>query len=188
MLLRREMHTGPWFRVQLTPMAISRRIARPMLASIFVVGGLDAFRDPASKAARAAAVTEPLRQSGFSNVDTETMVRVNGGVQFVAGTFLALGRCRRVACLLLLGSLLPTTYAGHRFWEETDRVARTQQLMNFLKNVGLMGGLIVTALDTEGQPSLGWRTRHAVTSTSVTGGIGAATDALSRLGEHLLSS
>ena len=92
-------------------------------------------------------------------LDTETVVRVNGGVQIVAGVLLATGRFRRLACLFLMGSLIPTTYAGHRFWEETDETARSQQRMHFLKNLGLLGGLILAAVDTEGAPSLGWRAK-----------------------------
>jgi uncharacterized membrane protein YphA (DoxX/SURF4 family) len=144
-------------------MALSRRIARPLLASIFVVGGFDAVRNPAGKVAKARAVTDPLREEiGTAALDTETVVRVNGCVQIFAGVLLATGKVRRLACFILMGSLIPTTYAGHRFWEETDETARTQQKMHFLKNLGLLGGLILAAVDTEGAPSLGWRTKRRV--------------------------
>jgi uncharacterized membrane protein YphA (DoxX/SURF4 family) len=144
-------------------MALTRRIARPLLASIFVAGGVDAVRNPDGKVAKAKAVTEPLReQAGMAALDTETVVRVNGFVQVIGGILLATGRFRRPACVLLMGSLVPTTYAGHRFWEETDETARSQQRMHFLKNLGLLGGLILAAVDTEGAPSLGWRTKRRV--------------------------
>jgi putative oxidoreductase len=144
-------------------MALSRRIARPLLASIFVVGGFDAVRSPAGKVDKARAVTEPLREeTGMAALDTEAVVRINGAVQIVAGVLLATGTLRRLACFILMGSLIPTTYAGHRFWEETDETARSQQRMHFLKNLGLLGGLILAALDTEGAPSLGWRAKRRV--------------------------
>jgi hypothetical protein len=63
--------------------------------------------------------------------------------------------------MLLAGSLVPTTLAGHRFWEEKDPAERYRQRGNFLKNVGLLGGLILAAVDTEGQPGLAWRAKHA---------------------------
>jgi putative oxidoreductase len=142
-------------------MALTRRIARPMLASIFVVGGLDAVRHPASKADKAAVVTEPLGDSaGGIPLDPETLVRINGAVQIGAGVLLATGRFRRLASLALIGSIIPTTYAGHRFWEETDPATRAQQKIHFLKNLGLLGGLILAAFDTEGEPSLGWRAKR----------------------------
>jgi uncharacterized membrane protein YphA (DoxX/SURF4 family) len=142
-------------------MALSRRFARPLLASIFVVGGWDAFWNPAGKAKKAKAVTEPLVESaGVEGVDTETLVRINGAVQVGAGALLALGKFRRLAALALIGSIVPTTYAGHRFWEETDPATRSQQKMHFLKNIGLLGGLILAAFDTEGEPSLAWRAKR----------------------------
>ena len=143
-------------------MPLSRRIARPLLASNLVVGGFDAFRNPAGKADRARSVTEPMQEQlpATATFDTETMVRVNGAVQVVAGVLLAVGKFRRLACLALIGSIVPTTYAGHRFWEESDDATRKQQMMHFFKNVGLLGGLIFrAAVDTEGAPSLSWHTK-----------------------------
>jgi putative oxidoreductase len=66
-----------------------------------------------------------------------------------------------VAALALGASLVPTTFAGHRFWEEGDPKQRAAQKIHFLKNVGLLGGLLLAALDTEGQPSLRWRAGRA---------------------------
>jgi uncharacterized membrane protein YphA (DoxX/SURF4 family) len=147
-------------------MALTRRIARPLLAAIFVAGGFDAVRNPEGKVPKAKAVTEPLReQTGMSALDTTTVVRVNGLVQVIGGILLATGKFRRPACVVLMGSLVPTTYAGHRFWEETDETVRSQQRMHFLKNLGLLGGLILAAVDTEGAPSLGWRTKRRVHQT-----------------------
>jgi uncharacterized membrane protein YphA (DoxX/SURF4 family) len=150
-------------------MALTRRIARPLLASIFIVGGLDALRNPASKTQKARAVTEPLNEHipAASNVDTETMVRINAGIQVGAGVLLAVGWFRRSACLALMGSIVPTTYAGHRFWEETDDATRAQQRMNFVKNLGLLGGLILAAVDTEGAPSLSWRAKRRLQAVEI---------------------
>jgi putative oxidoreductase len=142
-------------------MALSRRLARPLLASIFVVGGWDAFWNPESKVKKAVAVTDPLAEkAGVEDLDAATLVRVNGVVQVVGGILLAVGKFRRLAALALIGSIIPTTYAGHRFWEESDPASRAQQKMHFLKNVGLLGGLILAAFDTEGEPSLAWRAKR----------------------------
>jgi uncharacterized membrane protein YphA (DoxX/SURF4 family) len=94
-------------------------------------------------------------------IDTEAIVKLNGAVMVTAGTLLAIGKFRRLAALTLLASLLPTTYAGHRFWEEGDDIAKSQQRVHFLKNIGLVGGLILAAVDTEGRPSLAWRAKGA---------------------------
>ena len=157
-------------------MALSRRIARPLLASIFVVGGWDAFWNPAGKAKKAEAVTGPLvEKAGVIGLDTETLVRVNGAVQVGAGILLAAGKFRRLAALALIGSIVPTTYAGHRFWEESDPTTRNQQKIHFLKNVGLLGGLILAAFDTEGEPSLAWRAKQQARQLESAVSVGRAT-------------
>ena len=141
-------------------MTLTRALARPLLSSMFVFGGLDAVRHPETKVKTAEPVAGPIaeRVPGLTT-DTETLVRVNGAVMVAGGTLLALGKFRRVAAAALIASLLPTTYAGHRFWEETDEATRAQQRIHFLKNLGLLGGLILAAMDTEGRPSLAWRAK-----------------------------
>ncbi len=156
-------------------MALSRRIARPLLASIFVVGGWDALWNPAGKAKKAEPVTEPLSDSvGVDQLNAETLVRINGAVQIAGGVLLAAGKYRRIAALVLIGSIVPTTYAGHRFWEESDPTTRAQQKIHFLKNLGLLGGLILAAFDTEGEPSLGWRAKRQARELETAIGVGRA--------------
>ncbi len=163
-------------------MTISRRIGRPLLSGIFIVGGLDAARNPDNKVKKAERVTKSLAQFAPEGVptDTETLVRLNGIVQMVAGAALALGKFRRLAALALMASIIPTTAAGHRFWEETDDEAKAQQMIHFLKNLGLLGGLIITAADTDGAPSLGWRAKrkaHRLGQVVSAGGVLGATTA-----------
>lgn len=62
---------------------------------------------------------------------------------------------------MLAGTLVPTTLAGHRYWEIEDKQERAQQRIHFLKNLTMLGGLLIAAADTGGNPSLAWRSRHA---------------------------
>jgi putative oxidoreductase len=150
---------------QLIAMAVLRAIARPMLASIFIVQGYDTLRHPEKVVKKAHPVVEPIaRRVSFVPDDTEQAVRVNGAVQLVAGTLLAVGWFPRLSALAIAGSLVPTTAAGHRFWEETDDQDRAQQKIHFLKNLVMFGGLLIAAGDTAGRPSLAWRSRHAAQS------------------------
>ena len=87
-------------------------------------------------------------------------MRLNGAVQLGAGALLATGKFRRLAAVVLIGSIIPTTYAGHQFWAEDEEGPRKLQLSHFLKNLAILGGLIFAALDTEGAPSLGWRAKR----------------------------
>ena len=98
--------------------------------------------------------------------DPATLVRINGAAQVLAGLALATGRAPRLSALVLTGSLLPTTYAGHPFWEEKDKAARAAQRIHFLKNTSMLGGLILAATDLEGRPSLSWRARRAAKKAS----------------------
>src|SRR3954452_4493389 len=147
-------------------MTVSRLIARPMLASIFVVGAATALKNTAGPAAKADAVTSRLvplaRKAGIPlPEDPETLVKLNAGVQIGAALALAMGRAPRFSSAVLAGSLIPTTAAGHRYWEADDNATRSQQQLHFFKNVAIIGGLIIAAGDTEGRPGVAWRTRHA---------------------------
>jgi putative oxidoreductase len=143
-------------------MPVLRAVARPLLASIFVVQGLDTFRHPEKVAAKAEPIIRPLAERvPVIPAKPEQAVRLNGAVQMVAGSLLALGRWPRLSALVLAVSLVPTTAAGHQFWAaETDQ-DRAQQRIHFLKNASMLGGLLIAAGDTAGQPSLAWRGRNA---------------------------
>ena len=133
-----------------------------MLASIFIIEGYRALREPE----RVAPAAEPVVRRISERVPavpakTEQAVRLNGAVQMVAGALLALGRFPRLSALAIAGTLVPTTLAGHRFWEEEEEASQAQQRIHFLKNLSMFGGLLIAAADTAGKPSIAWRTRHA---------------------------
>jgi uncharacterized membrane protein YphA (DoxX/SURF4 family) len=143
-------------------MTLVRRLARPCLASMFVVGGIDALRTAPAKVPAAEPVAPPLAAKiPYLPTDTEQLVRINGAAQVAAGLLLATGRFPRLSATVLAGSLVPTTLAGHRFWEEEDEAQRKQQRMHFFKNLSMLGGLLLAAVDTEGRPGLAWRAQHA---------------------------
>lgn len=149
-------------------MSLIRRLARPMLAGIFISGGVEQLRDPHPETEAAEPVAPPLARALPLNLpeDPEQLVRIDGAIKLVGGLMLATGRLPRIAAIALASSLVPTTLAAHRFWEEQDRAGRAIQQQNFLKNMGLLGGLILAAVDTEGRPSLGWRARRAAHTAS----------------------
>lgn len=147
-------------------MTVSRLIARPMLASIFVVGAAAALKNPSPAAAKAEPVTGRLvplaRKAGVPlPEDPETVVRLNAAVQVGAALMLATGRLPRTSAAVLAASLVPTTVAGHRYWEIDDPAQKAQQRLHFFKNVSVLGGLIIAAGDTDGKPGVAWRARRA---------------------------
>lgn len=147
-------------------MTLIRLAARPLLASIFFVGGLDSVRNAAGKAAAAQPVTDrvvPLLQKAVPQLpdDPATLVRLNGAVQVAAALALATGKMPRISGAVLAGTLVPTTFAGHRFWEEKDPQKKAMQRIQFFKNASMLGGLLLAAVDTEGKPGVAWRARRA---------------------------
>ncbi|WP_243058185.1 DoxX family protein [Nocardioides sp. SR21] len=147
-------------------MTVSRLIARPMLASIFLVGSAAALKKPSAAAPKAEPVTSRLvpvmRKAGIPvPQDPETLVRVNAGVQIGAALALATGRAPRLSAAVLAASLVPTTIAGHRYWEIDDPTQKTQQRLHFFKNISVLGGLVIAAGDTDGKPGVAWRARRA---------------------------
>jgi putative oxidoreductase len=139
-----------------------RLVARSALGAVFISGGLDALRTPAPRAKVAAPVTDKARQAAsFLPDDDEQLVRINGAVHVAAGSLLVLGKLPRLSALVLAGSLIPTTLGGHRFWEADDAEAKKAQQLQFTKNLAMFGGLVFASLDRKGNPSLGWRARHA---------------------------
>jgi uncharacterized membrane protein YphA (DoxX/SURF4 family) len=143
-------------------MSLLRLVGRPMLASMFVAGGMDSLRAPEQVAPAAEPVVQPVTERVPQLPDrTEQVVRINGAVQLVAGLLLGSGRLPRPAALAIAATLVPTTLAGHRFWEAKDPDERAQQRIHFLKNLSMLGGLLIAADDTADAPSLAWRGRHA---------------------------
>jgi putative oxidoreductase len=143
-------------------MPVLRAFARPLLASVFAVQGGASLLHPEQVAARAAPIVAPIAEHVPAvPADAEQAVRINGAVQLAGATLLALGRIPRLSALAIAGTLVPTTLAGHRFWEVDDPQERAQQRIHFLKNLAILGGLLLAAADTAGAPSLAWRGRHA---------------------------
>jgi uncharacterized membrane protein YphA (DoxX/SURF4 family) len=148
---------------------IVRRLARPLLASVFVAAGVEALRNPAARTPQAAHLLQkvPGQVPGaeVAAKDPDLFVRVNGAALLGGGLLLATGRMPRLASTVLAASVVPTTAIEHAFWEETDPTRKAQSRSLFLKNVGLLGGLLLAAVDTEGRPGLAWRAQHATKTT-----------------------
>lgn len=126
-------------------MSPTRLLARPLLSTMFVTGGIDALRSPGPR-------IEMVKKAGLS--EPEKLVQINGVVHALGGLALASGKLPRLSALVLAGSLVPTTYVGHAFWSETDPGVKKQQQIQFLKNLSMLGGLLIAAADTGGRESL----------------------------------
>lgn len=128
-----------------------QRLARPMLAAVFVISGINTLRDPAKNVKAATPLLESAVEKFGDSLpdqvptDPETVVRLDAMVKIAAGLGLAVGWFPRLCALVLAVDLVPTTVAGHPYWEHEDAATRAGQRGHFLKNLGLLGGLLATA-------------------------------------------
>ena len=139
-------------------MSLVRRAAHPLLAAAFVANGVETLLEPGPHVQRA-------REAGIDELpvgDAASITRTTALVQVGAGAMLATNRLPRLSALALAATLVPSTYAGHQFWSETDKQHRRQQRSHFLKNLALFGGLLITAADTGGRESLPHKARRKV--------------------------
>ncbi|MEP6650435.1 MAG: DoxX family protein [Lapillicoccus sp.] len=141
-------------------MSLVRRVARPMIAAIFIIQGLDAFRHPAPLAQRSSPLLDRVIPALGLPDDKEMLVRANGVTQMVGGVMLAAGFLPRVGAGAIAASLVPTTLAGHPFWKEEDPDKRKAQRVQLLKNMAMMGGVLLAVVDTAGKPGLTWRAQN----------------------------
>ena len=111
---------------------------RLLLSGIIIYGGWGAFSNPGGRPKLVAAAGIPR---------PEQAVVLNGAVMIVAG--LLLGIAPRIAAALLIGSLIPTTLVGHPFWKEEPGPEREKQMLQFLKNLGLISGLLMVLTDKD---------------------------------------
>jgi putative oxidoreductase len=119
-----------------------------MLASVFIVSGMGVLANPEPAAKVAKPVVDKLASVvPFAPTDPVDAVKLNAAVHVGAGVLLAAGVFSRLAAMALAASMIPTTVAGHPFWEIEDPAKRRQQRTQFLKNTAILGGLLVVAFD-----------------------------------------
>lgn len=130
-----------------------RRIARPLLAAVSVANGVETLINPKPKIEAAT----PLLAKGQGMlptnqpVDPGLIVQAGAAVKITAGLMMALGWAPRLAATVLAVELIPSTVAEHPFWAggyPDDRKAHRQ---HFIKNVGVLGGLLLAI--TAGKPA-----------------------------------
>lgn len=149
-------------------MTLLRTVARPLLASMFVYGGAIALRNATAIGPKAEPVKDVLdRTAPQLSTTPDNLVRVNGAIHVAAGLALATGRVPRLSAAVLAGTLVPTTAAGHPFWNEADPASRQNQTIHFLKNVSLIGGLLLSTLDPDPHKKfIGTRAKRKVVDAS----------------------
>ena len=108
-------------------------IGRILLALIFVVSGVGKITGYAGTAA-------VMASKGLPMVDI--LLPLTIAVELGGGLLLALGWKARWAAAALFLFLIPTTLIFHQFWGIDPKLVQMQKI-HFLKNVAIMGGMLM---------------------------------------------
>ena len=108
-------------------------IRRSLLSAVFVWSAVNAIQN-------AEHMTGPADALGLP--EPVTMVKVHGWVNLVGGIMLALNIKPKLAAVAMVGNLIPTTAGGHQFWEADDEGEKINEMVHFMKNLSLLGGLL----------------------------------------------
>ena len=108
-------------------------VGRTIFGGFFLYSGINHFRhaDGMAQYAGAKGVARPEEA-----VKAAGAMLVAGGLSVLAGLKPRQGLAALVACLV------PVTLEMHRFWDETDPQARQAEMINFTKNVALVGAAL----------------------------------------------
>jgi putative oxidoreductase len=73
------------------------------------------------------------------------LVPLSGLLALIGGLSVAFGFKARWGAWLLVLFLVPVTFMMHNFWSVADPTVRQMQMVNFMKNIALLGGsLLIT--------------------------------------------
>jgi len=118
-------------------------LSRILLSLVFiysgygkVFGGMEGF-----KAGVAGLIQKsPMPQLGqYSDI----LAQAGAYAEFVGGILLFIGLLSRVAAFGLIVFVILASILAHNFWAFADAAKYSMELGNFLKNMGLVGGLLL---------------------------------------------
>ena len=109
-------------------------LGRILISAVFIVNGLGIVDQ------RVAA--KELAEAGVSIGLVSILMLAARSLETVAGFALAFGVVPNWAALGLLVFLVPATWVGHPFWRLAGTPEFQGQMVNFFKNVAIMGGLL----------------------------------------------
>ncbi|MFT3943559.1 MAG: DoxX family protein [Ancrocorticia sp.] len=139
-------------------MSILRALARPLLATPFVVSGIDALIRPANHRERAENVAPLLDKAGYplTEKQMDRATRALGLTNVLCGAALAVGKFPRFSALVLAATEVPVALANNPVWLHKG-AERRKDLLRLTEAAGLLGGVLLAASDLAGKPSRSWR-------------------------------
>lgn len=147
-------------------MSIVRRIARPLLATGYIVNGIDSFRNSSAAAEHLDPALSTMRravpQAAPALNNSAVVAQGLAAAQVASAAMFALGKAPRLAASVLVSTTAVNAYLDFRASDNGTKEQRAARRNSALKNVSLLGATMLAAVDTEGSPSLMWRAEHFV--------------------------
>jgi putative oxidoreductase len=116
-------------------------LGRLLLSAIFILSGLNKLMHFSATAEGMSEMKIPLATVALV---ISLLIEIGGGLMVLTG----IGA--RYAALIMFLWLIPVTLVYHHFWGIPEAV-KEMQMVNFLKNVAIMGGLLILASSSPGR-------------------------------------
>jgi putative oxidoreductase len=120
------------------------------MSAIFIVSGIAKLTDPAS-------ATGYMNMVGVPNADT--LVYVAGAAELAGGLSLLFGFLTRIGAMGLVLLLAIINLYFHNFWALPEPESK-MQMVQFMKNLSIMGGLFMVIAMGPGRYSIDARLRR----------------------------
>lgn len=118
-------------------------VARFLLSIMFVMAGINHF----SSASISYAASQGIPMA-------DILVPVSGVIALVGGLSVLTGFHARVGAVLLLLFMVPVTFLMHNFWDIADPQMAQMQMSHFLKNISMIGGILLVCFYGAGPISI----------------------------------
>ncbi len=145
-------------------MTLVRVIARPLIASSFVFSGVDRLRTAGATAPQLkpvlAGVAKVVPSAAAVTGHEKLVGQVLGATQVGAALLLGIGRFSRVAALLLTLTATVNTLVDYRSADASTAEGKKARRSQLLKNLSLIGAVLLATVDTNGRPGIVWRAEH----------------------------
>lgn len=118
-------------------------VGRVLLGAIFAISGY-------GKVMAIGAFAASMSSRGIP----EALAYLGAVAEFAGGVALIFGLATRYAAIVTIIFVVVATLIAHRYWEFADAAARRAQLINFEKNLTIIGGLITLMVTGAGRFSV----------------------------------
>lgn len=109
-------------------------LGRILLGGYFIMSGYNHFKNLEGNTGYAASKGIPM---------PKVAVMVSGLMMLVGGLGIISGTAMNLSVILVAVFLVVTTFTMHQYWKITDPMQKMGEQINFFKNLGLLGAMLM---------------------------------------------